>query len=173
MVTLKGYDLGIKIVKKLINKGYNVLYTIVGDGIEFDNLKKQLKENNIENAVELVGSKDQLEIKKLLSKNHLFLMSSTKDESGRSEAFGVVSLEAQAMGLPVIGFDAGGFPDTIIDGVTGFLVEDKNIQEMVSTIEKLILDQNLLVKMSRQAINNAIANFNVHKTTGQYFKLYG
>ena len=99
-------------------------------------------------------------------------MPSTKDNSGRSEAFGVVSLEAQAMGLPIIGFDAGGFPDTIIDGITGFLVEDKNIEKMASTIEKLILDQNLLAEMSKQAINNTITNFNVHKTTGQYFKLY-
>ncbi len=172
LVTLKGHDLGIKAIKILKDKGYHVEYNIIGAGVEYGNLKALIDKLGLGNEVKLLEAKSQLEIKKLFRNSHLFLMTSTKDENERSEAFGVVSLEAQAMGLPIIGFNSGGFPDTMIDGKTGFLVEDKNVEEMVNKTEKLINNNDLLRVMSKHAENNIIKNFNSKNTTGRYLELY-
>ncbi len=172
LVTLKGHDFGIKAIFQLKEMGFDISYTIVGTGAEYDNLLGLIKRLNLENQVFLLGSKSQLEIKELLENHHLFLMTSTKDESGRSEAFGVVSLEAQAMGLPIVGFNAGGFPDTVLDGETGFLVEDKNIKELSNKIATLINDEKLLKQMSTACIAHVNNKFNTKHTTGKYLDLY-
>ena len=120
LVTLKGHYFGIKAISKLLKKEIDVSYTIVGEGPEFENLNKLILDLGLSKNIFLTGKKNQQEIKELFENSKLFLMTSTIDEHGRREAFGVVSLEAQAMGLPIVGFDSGGFPDTIIDGKTGF-----------------------------------------------------
>ena len=108
----------------------------------------------------------------LLGENNLFLMTSTIDKYGRREAFGAVSLEAQAMDLPVIGFKSGGFPETVIDGNTAILVEDKNINSMAEAVESLINDKKLMNSMSKGARTHVLESFSFEKTTKRYLDLY-
>jgi len=172
LVDLKGVDYGIQVVKKLIDKGQDVNYTIVGEGPEEKRLKVLCSELGIEKNVRFLGKKSQPEIKNLLEDHHLFLMTSTIDKNGRREAFGVVSLEAQAMELPVIGFKSGGFPETILDGKTGILVDDKDVEAMAAAVETLIHDKELLLKMGKQARVHVLENFSFEKTTKKYLDLY-
>jgi len=172
LVTIKGHQFGVKAVKQLKDNGIQVKYTIVGEGVEYKQLVKLIKKLKLEDAVNLVGAKSQLEIKKLLEEHHLFLMTSTKDEFNRQEAFGVVSLEAQAMGLPIVGFNSGGFPETIIEGKTGITVKDKDVDSFTNAIEKLILNKEKLIFMSRAAKTHVKKNFNIALTTKKYLDLY-
>ena len=120
----------------------------------------------------LEGFKNQIEIKQLLSENHLFLMTSSVDEFNRREAFGIVSLEAQSMGLPVVGFKSGGFPETLVEGKTGFTVEDNNCFEMSIIIQRLIEDSELLSKVGKMAIKNVKQNFDLSYTNKLFINLY-
>jgi colanic acid/amylovoran biosynthesis glycosyltransferase len=171
-IELKGQSYGIKAIKNLIDKGYKITYTIVGYGEELTSLRKLVKDLSLEGVVIFKGSTNQNKVKALLEKNQLFLMTSTSDKSGRCEAFGVVSLEAQAMGVPVIGFKSGGFPETLIEGETGFTVEDKNFIAMANKIEDLINNKQLLNKMKSTAINHIKTNFNTKNVIRKYLELY-
>jgi len=172
LVDLKGVYYGIQVFKKLINLGYDVHFTIVGEGPEEKRLKALCHSLGIADKVDFSGKKSQPEIKSLLENHHLFLMTSTIDIDGRREAFGVVSLEAQAMELPVIGFKSGGFPETLVDGETGFLVEDKDVDAMAAAVERLINDRQLLQQMGKQARIHVLENFSFEKTTKKYLELY-
>lgn len=172
LVDLKGIDYGIQVVKRLVDKGHNVNYSIVGEGPEEKRLKATCKVFGIETKVQFLGKKSQPQIKSLLEDHHLLFMTSTIDKDGRREAFGVVSLEAQAMGLPVVGFKSGGFPETVVDGVTGFLVDDKDIGAMAEAIEILIKDKRRLAKMGKQGRKHVLENFSFEKTTRKYLELY-
>jgi colanic acid/amylovoran biosynthesis glycosyltransferase len=70
---------------------------------------------------------------------HIFLLPSVTAANGDTEGQGLVLQEAQAIGLPVIATLHNGFPDSIIDGVTGFLVPEKNAAALY---EKLVILHN-------------------------------
>jgi colanic acid/amylovoran biosynthesis glycosyltransferase len=172
LVQLKGHEYAIDSVKKLKNAGYSVQYTIWGAGKFLDTLQKQVAELNLTETVYFKGKASQQEVKQALQESHIFLMPSTFDEvTGRREAFGLVSVEAQAMGLPVIGFDSGGFPNTIAEGVTGLMVADRNSDEMADKIKYLIDNPTQYTNMSKAAIKHA-TTFDHRHTTQQYISLY-
>lgn len=172
LVDLKGVDYGIQVLKKLLHLGYDVHYTIVGEGPEEERLKALCHALGVTDNLHFLGKKSQAEIKNILDKHHIFLMTSTIDKDGRREAFGVVSLEAQAMELPVIGFQSGGFPETLVDGKTGFLVEDQDVEAMAAVVEKLFNDRHLLQQMAKNARAHVVENFSFEKTTKKYLERY-
>ena len=172
LVQLKGQIYVIRTLSKLKKKGYNISYTIIGSGNYKAKLKTETENLDLIDNIYFEGSKTQKEIKTYLQESNLFIMPSTYDDNnGRREAFGLVSLEAQVMGLPVIGFKSGGFPDTIIEGKTGFAVEDRNVEQLATKIEYLICNPDIYSDMSKAAIKHA-QKFAHYKTTHQYLDLY-
>ncbi len=160
LVAVKGHIFALKSILELVKLGYKIRYTIIGDGIEYDNLSSFVKSNRLEDIVIFLGQKTQSEIFEHLNSNEIFLFPSTKDSNGRREAFGVASLEAQLFGLPVIGFDVGGFPETLKNGETGFIVPDKDYKQMAKKIVELVETQGLYTKMSKDAQVHVQENFN-------------
>lgn len=168
LVALKGMEYGIRTVKILIEKGYDIEYVIIGNGILFNELKALINELNLEHHVFLLGKKTQFEIHEYLENSYIFLMVSVKDNTGREEAQGIVSSEAQAMGLPVLGFNSGGVPHTISHN-TGVLVPQKETTLLADEIIKLINNENLYKMMSEAAREWVAENFNVDKMVENYY----
>jgi glycosyltransferase involved in cell wall biosynthesis len=71
------------------------------------------------------------------------------------EGFGVVNIEAAAMGLPVVATDVPGARDSVIDGETGLLVPPRNVQELANAIKKLIDDKGIREEMGARGRENA------------------
>lgn len=172
LVALKGFDYAIKSVKILVDEGYDIHYTIVGSGAEKEALEQLIKDLKLTKQVFLLGAKHQNEIKQLLEINQVFLMSSITDETGRAEAQGLVTAEAQAMGLPVVAFKSGGVPHTVLDGKTGFLVLEKDIEAYAQAILKIIDDPKLFKTMSNEARNFTKTHFSSEKLALDMMKLY-
>lgn len=82
--------------------------------------------------------------------------------STKPEAFGLVSIEAQAMGKMVIGCDMGGTQETIIDGKTGWLVEPNNVAQLTETIQKIItVSETTRLQYAKAARANVEENFSL------------
>lgn len=172
LVAIKGHSYGIRTIYDLKNKGFNVFYTIVGDGIELIKLQQLVFELDLKEEVSFLGAKTQNELREILKDHHLFMMTSTQDKEGRCEAFGIVSLEAQAMGLPVVGFHSGGFPETIIEGKTGITVKDKDIEALAKVILDLLVNNSKYIALSNNARKHIIENFDTDSTASRYSALY-
>jgi colanic acid/amylovoran biosynthesis glycosyltransferase len=172
LIPLKGQRYGIETVKKLVDKGLQLSYTIIGDGPEYDALSDLIHKLNLNGIVKLLGQKSQMDIKEAFSCHDVFIMPSTIDKNGRREAFGLVSIEAQAMGLPVIGFQSGGFPETVQHSVTGFILKDKDVAALSKKIVLFYNNRTVLNEMSINAMSNAKHNFDLLGDKCSYLKYY-
>ncbi len=97
----------------------------------------------MDNSVEFLGFVDHSELPGLLFTFDIFAMPSIE------ESFGVAAIEASATGLPVVTSRAGGLPEVVEDGVTGFLAERGNVDELAARLEKLITDPQLRFIMGK------------------------
>jgi len=82
-----------------------------------------------------MGAVSDSEAKKLYKECHIFILHSVTASNGDMEGTPVVLMEAQACGLPVISTYHSGVPEVVIDGKSGFLVPEKDIQALVEKIE--------------------------------------
>ena len=172
LIKLKGFKLAIDAVKILIDKGIQVDYSIIGDGNLNNRLQNKIQTLGLEEHVKLVGHKNQKELRNLLDTQHIYLMSSITDLKGRAEAQGVVTAEAQAMGLPVIAFNSGGVPDTIINNQTGVLVPEKDVEAYAQAILELVSHPSRYENMSLQAREFAVTTFSNEIMAERFGALY-
>ncbi len=172
LVEKKGVEYSIKAVVKVLENHPNVVYSIVGDGPLRDRLLGLIEERGVKNNVKLLGWKNQNEIRQLYSDAHLFILSSVTASDGDQEGQGLVLLEAQAMGLPVISTLHNGIPDSVLDGQSGFLVPEKDINALAERLEYLIEHHELWPEIGRAGRRYVEENFDIHKLNDRLIKIY-
>jgi phosphatidylinositol alpha-1,6-mannosyltransferase len=138
----KGHDRVIKALPKVLKEVPNVVYLIVGEGPLGENLEKLVKKLNLEGKVIFAGFVHDSDLPKYYNACDVFIMPSGGDEKkGHVEGFGLVYLEANACGKPVIGGRCGGTVDAIVDGETGLLVNPSDIDEIAEALIKILKDK--------------------------------
>ena len=115
LVEIKNFDLLIKAAAMLRDKGVDFSVKIIGSGPEQSDLIRLITELQLEGRVKLLGMRTRNEIIEILNSCDALVLPSDY------ETFGVVLIEAMAMGLPVIACNAGG-PVDIIDESNGILI---------------------------------------------------
>lgn len=158
----KNIDTSIKVARKLKEFGYNVNFTIVGDGGNNEcNIKKLAKINK--DIVEICGRMDDR--KKLLNihrKSDIFIMPSFH------ETFGLVYVEAMSQGLPIIYTKEQGIDGYFEDGKVGYSVDPKDVNDIVKKIEMIIHNYNKILKNC----HNLVGNFSWDKIAKIYHDTY-
>jgi N-acetyl-alpha-D-glucosaminyl L-malate synthase BshA len=147
---VKGVRYLVQAVRILINRGFrNMKLLIVGDGSEKRYLEELVKKLGLEDYIVFVGRVSHDKIPEYMASADLLVLPSL------SEGFGIVIVEAMAMGLPVIASRVGGLPWIIKDGENGFLVEPRNPRDIAEKIILLLTNDDLRVYMSRRNIEKA------------------
>lgn len=146
----------IKGVKYLIDamKEINAKLIIVGDG----SLRKELEKQafNQERKIMFYGAVNHSQLPDIYASADVFVAPSITLENGSTEGFGLVLIEAMAAGIPVIGTRTGGIQDIIQDGKNGYLVEEKNSQEIAERVNQLLSNRQLHETISVNALNTAL-----------------
>ena len=136
---------------------------MVGEGPEREACEQLCFEKEIEDKVLFVGNSN--EVDKILCFTDLFILPSEK------ESFGLAALEAMACGVPVISSNTGGLPEVNINGVSGFLSDVGNVDEMAENALKILASDEVLKRFKKQAIEAAMI-FDTKKIVPLYEKLY-
>ena len=108
---------------------------MVGDGPERANIETLCRELGIYENTRFLGKLDAVE--EVLSVADLFIMPSEK------ESFGLAALEAMACQVPIISTNAGGLPELNVNGVTGFLSDAGDVDDMTKNALHILDDKNL------------------------------
>lgn len=137
---------------------------LIGEGPDLLSARDQVMQLGLEDRVLFLGT--QSEVMELLSLGDLFLLPSEK------ESFGLAALEAMACGTPVVASDAGGIPEVIQDGITGYICPIGDISCMIEKSLSILKDP---VKQQQMALAGqawARSEFGADKIVPQYIALY-
>lgn len=154
IITISRLDYGkrnddiIRAFSKIKEKDWK-LY-IIGDGKEFNNLNKLINDLNMNDRIILTGYKNKEEIEEYMLKSSLFLMAS------ETEGLPMVLLEAMSYGIPCIAYEiASGVNDIIDNNKNGYIIKNRNEEEYIEKIEKVINDSKLRNELGIEAKNKA------------------
>jgi L-malate glycosyltransferase len=135
---------------------------MIGDGPERTHCETMAREFGISDAVRFLGKQDAVE--EVLSVADLFLMPSEK------ESFGLAALEAMACEVPVISTNTGGLPELQLQGVTGFMSNVADVEDMTRNA-MFVLDKNNLPKFKENALARA-KEFDITRILPLYERYY-
>ncbi|OQX53652.1 MAG: colanic acid biosynthesis glycosyltransferase WcaL, partial [Candidatus Cloacimonas sp. 4484_209] len=148
LVEKKGHRYAIEAVSKIVKKHKNIEYIIAGDGPLRQGLESLVRKLEIEKYVKFLGVVNQDELLKLYQYVHIFILPSMTARNGDQEGIPVVLMEAQATGLPVISTFHSGIPEGVLDGKSGFLVPEKDVDALADRLEYLIEHPENSLKIS-------------------------
>lgn len=157
----KGHRYTFKAIRKLIDEGANIRYTVAGAGPHQKEIATSVMEENLGEHVSLIGSLGESQVRELLVSADAFVLSSI----GLGEASPVAVMEAMAAGVPVVSSIIGGTPDMIDDGVDGLLVQQEDVDGLASAFRRLLEDSDFRRKLGVAARKRACEQFDVHVTS--------
>jgi glycosyltransferase involved in cell wall biosynthesis len=138
---------GVPVLLDAVARTVGVQLHVVGDGDLRPVYEQRARELGISDRVEFLGSISDDELPDIYRSADVLVLPSTS----RSEAFGVVLLEAMASGIPVITSDLPGVRTVVADGETGFVVSPGNAQSLVQRLQALAGDRSLCRQMGMAA----------------------
>jgi N-acetyl-alpha-D-glucosaminyl L-malate synthase BshA len=136
---------------------------LVGDGPEKDKAKALARSKGIYDKVLFLGNSS--EIDKILCFSDLFLLPSEK------ESFGLAALEAMASGVPVISSNTGGLPEVNEHGVSGYLSDVGDVEDMAAKAIEILGNEETLRKFKKQA-RTVAARFETKNIVPLYEETY-
>ena len=165
----KGHVYTLKAFAEFLKSYQNCKLILGGHGSYFDTIKKLTEELNIKNNVFFLGAVKPDDVYDVMKDADIFLHHSVTAESGDEEGIPNVIMEAMATGLPVISTYHSGIPELIEDGVSGYLVEEKNISMYAEKIKEATDSGEDLSRNARAKIVDA---FNLEKQNRKIVELY-
>ncbi len=153
---------GIKMLKEKSNLNFKLI--IIGSGSEKENVERFIKNNDLENYIELIGAVDFREMAKYYLASDLFVFAST------TETQGMVLLEAMAGYNPVVAVKSSGIDDVIENGYNGYKTEE-DTEKWSIRIEELLTDKQIYQQSSQNAREMA-ENYSLEEMGAEAEKLY-
>ena len=136
---------------KLIVEAFNEMpdkkLVVIGKGEEYAEIKKIAKEN-----IQILGYQDDKSLKNYMQRASAFVYAAIED-------FGIVPIEAQACGTPVIALNEGGTAETVVDGVNGVHFQNQTVQDICDAVKRFKIMEFDYKKISNLAQNYSEERF--------------
>jgi phosphatidylinositol alpha-1,6-mannosyltransferase len=154
----KGFDQVIRSLPRLLERGIDVHYVIIGIGDERNYLQGLSVELGVSDRLHLLGHVEQEDLPRWYNACDLFAMPN-RDIEGDTEGFGIVYLEANACAKPAIAGRAGGTGSAVEDGINGLRVDGDDVQAVAGAIARVLLDAEESRRMGAAARQRIVSSF--------------
>jgi phosphatidylinositol alpha-1,6-mannosyltransferase len=145
----KGHDVMASAMPLVRSRVPDAQWVVVGDGPLRGEMVRLADTVGVSDAVRFCGALDDDRRNDWLDRAHVFAMPSRVPPGGAGEGFGIVYLEAGVHALPVVAGRAGGALDSVVDDVTGLLVDPTDHTEVAAAVTRLLTDRELAERMGR------------------------
>lgn len=143
LIPRKGIDKTIEAMPSILSVIPDAHYVIVGVGPYEEQLKQLATRLELNDHVTFVGRAAVEDLTRYYQLCDVFLMPNRTMPDGDTEGFGLVFLEANACGKPVIGGKAGGAVEAVRDGFNGLSVDGESVEEISTAVIRLLTDNPL------------------------------
>jgi glycosyltransferase involved in cell wall biosynthesis len=148
----------------------NVRLVCIGDGPLREGLQAQAAAAHL--PCTFVGSQSPMTVRNYLAQARIFCVPSVEATTGDSEGLGMVFVEAQAMGVPVVSFRHGGIPEVVLHGHTGLLAPERNRDLLAAHLLTLLQDDNMWQRFSERGAQWVSRAFDLAKQTLELEAVY-
>ena len=160
----KDYDTLIKAAVKLCSKNKKVVFLLIGEGSLMNTIKQQVPADLINQQIHFLGFRHDIEsILQIIDAGLLITP---------CEGISNSIIEYMASAKPVIASREGGTKELVIEGETGFLVDQKRSDQIIEKIEMLMYNPQLVKEMGQKGQQRIQEHFDIAKMTESYIQLY-
>ena len=160
----KNHEFLLNIFSEIKEENPEIKLVCVGDGVTFQSIKHQIKNQNLENSVFLLGFRK--DIPELLAQADCFVLAS------KIEGVPGVILEAASQRVPTVATNVGGVPEVLVNGKTGFIIDDFDKKEFKARLLSLVTNPDLNKEMGSNAFKLVQQEFNPVKNARKFEQLY-
>ncbi len=158
-------------VVNLLRKKYDckISLKILGVGYyspEKIKVEKMIEHYGLSDSIEMINWCERIEALKILQKAYCYISTS------RYEGLSYANLESLAMGIPIIASAVDGNVDTTINGKTGFLIEENNLEFFTQKTHELIVEREKRDRFSKNSIKLFEEKFDINKTIVKLEQIY-
>ncbi len=163
-VDKKGPQLTLLAFERVLRAVPEARLTMIGDGPLLEACKKMAQALGTAAQVTFAGPRPPQEVAAAMRSARAFVQHSNTTSEGDSESLGIVFLEAGASGLPVVATRHDGIPEVIVDGETGFLVDECDVDMMAQHMVRLAADSSLAAEVGRAGRQRVQEHFSMERS---------
>ena len=172
LVEKKGFADLIDACALLARKQVQFRCLIIGTGELEEDLRAQIGQQGLDSQVELLGPKPQAEVIRLVSSAAVLAAPCVVGSDGNRDGLPTVLLEAMSLGTPCVATDVTGIPEALFHGETGLMVRQHDPQQLAESIESLLNDDELRVRLATAARRLIEEEFDVHRNAARVRELF-
>ncbi len=169
LVEMKGCAYLIEAFQEIARRIPDAELVIIGDGPLRGNLEALARQMDV--RVAFLGAVTQDVVKQHLDEARVFCLPSITASNGNFESFGMVLLEAQASGVPVVTSAVGG-REGLAEAVTGFTFAEKDVRQLVRRVCDILANRELASRMSEAGPEYVRQHFDIRRCTKKIEDLY-
>jgi glycosyltransferase involved in cell wall biosynthesis len=162
----KGADMIVPIARHLsqiLTINYKIL--VVGDGPYKDEISKEIKENNLEEQIKLIGFVPNKDIVECYKGVDLFILPSME------EGFPLSLLESMAMGIPYVAFDVGSVREMSPETAKRFLVKSGDVEMFAHKVENLLADEKVYADFRKEGLEK-VQEYSIDNVVNKFIELF-
>jgi colanic acid/amylovoran biosynthesis glycosyltransferase len=162
-VPKKGMSLLVESFEILAKKGIDAELFLFGDGPLEAEVKKQVTDKKLGGRIRFFGHQKRGAVLAAMRAADVFALFSVTGPNGDCEGTPTVLIEAGALGLPSVSTRHAGIPEVIVDGRTGLLADENDVESFASQIEQLAASPELRGDLGRAARDRIAAEYDIRK----------
>lgn len=170
LVEVKGCTYLLRAMRRIAARWPDVEIVICGEGPLRSRLEAEAQ--HVPCKVDFKGIRDRAGVRRLMQTSRVLCVPSTLAASGAAEGFGMIFVEAQAVGLPVVSFATGGVPEAVADGETGLLVPDRDTTALSEALERVFADEAFWRRLSFQGRDYVLKNYDLTRQCARLESIY-
>lgn len=158
LIRRKNHGLVVEALPEVLRAHPDMLYVIAGHGPHREAIEREVHCRGLDDSVAFTGHVTPAELRALYERAELFVMPSLENERD-VEGFGIVFLEANCFGTPVVAGRSGGMSEAVEDGVNGVLVSPTDAGELGRVLSGLLGDSDRLRRLGEQGRERTLVRF--------------